>query len=113
MNRLSVTILGALLSLSLVACGEGVNGEDLETMQSRLVTSSGTFYYEAGDTEWARQKTVRKTILLAEGDTIEVGTDLLPGATADGTDTLLRLYFQGTEVAFNHDIDPIGGNHVS
>ena len=62
-----------------------------------------SYSYNASNTNSAQQNTVNKTLTLAAGDVVEVGTCGLTGATASG-DTYLRFFDgAGTQVASNDD----------
>lgn len=59
--------------------------------------------YNAAHTNDAQQNTFNQTVTLSAGDTLEVGTCNLPGASAVG-DTFLRLYgTSSAQVAYNDD----------
>ncbi|HWO24609.1 MAG TPA: serine protease [Kofleriaceae bacterium] len=62
-----------------------------------------SYSYSASNTNGAQQNTVNKTVALAAGDKVTLGTCGLTGATFTG-DTFLRFFGpSGTEVAFNDD----------
>ncbi|HZH78784.1 MAG TPA: hypothetical protein VEY88_22335, partial [Archangium sp.] len=64
---------------------------------------AGSLTYSATNTNSAQQSTTNRTFTLNAGDTLEVGTCGLTGATASG-DTFLRVFgVGGTEVAYNDD----------
>jgi V8-like Glu-specific endopeptidase len=64
---------------------------------------SGTFGYSAGNTNDARRSTVNRSIPVAAGQVLTLGTCGLAGSNASG-DTYVRLHgTTGTEVAANDD----------
>lgn len=65
-------------------------------------TVGGTLPFSAADTHSATANTVNHTVTLDAGQTITFGTCGLPNATFTG-DTYLRLFADGSEVAFNDD----------
>jgi hypothetical protein len=65
-------------------------------------SSTEPLSYTAANTNSAQQNTVNRTFTLNAGDTVEVGTCNLTGASASG-DTYLRLFGAGTQVAFSDD----------
>jgi hypothetical protein len=75
---------------------------DLSTFSSTPPSSTEPLTYNASNTNSAQQNTVNRTFTLNAGDTLEVGTCNLTGASASG-DTFLRLLGAGTQVAANDD----------
>ncbi|REG29840.1 microsomal dipeptidase-like Zn-dependent dipeptidase [Archangium gephyra] len=68
-----------------------------------LCPMSGTFSYSASNTNSAQQNTPTHNVLLNAGQTIQLGTCSVSGASGSG-DTYLRLYGPGgTQVAVNDD----------
>ena len=65
--------------------------------------TSGTFVYSASNTGSATQNTANFDIVIAAGQTLQIGTCGLPDASGSG-DTVLRVFDpSGAEVAFNDD----------
>jgi V8-like Glu-specific endopeptidase len=64
--------------------------------------AGGSFTYSASNTGSATARTTNRSVSLAAGATIEVGTCTVTGAAATG-DTYLRLYSGGTRVTGNDD----------
>ena len=85
-------------------CGSGYTCNSSNTcVASTPPAPANSFTYSATNTNSAQQNTTHKTFTLNAGDTLEVGTCNLPGATASG-DTFLRVFgTSGTEVASNDD----------
>jgi hypothetical protein len=65
-------------------------------------TTDQSYNYNASNTNNALQNTVNKSISLAAGDTVELGTCGVAGANAGG-DTYLRLFKGSTQIAQNDD----------
>ncbi|AKJ07333.1 trypsin-like peptidase [Archangium gephyra] len=65
--------------------------------------TSGSFAFNASNTNSAQQNTVNKDVTLAAGQVIKLGTCTVAGGSGTG-DTYLRLYGpSGTQAAFNDD----------
>ncbi|HEU4533911.1 MAG TPA: hypothetical protein VFS00_07320, partial [Polyangiaceae bacterium] len=63
----------------------------------------GSFAFSGTNTNSAQQNTTNQTVALTAGQTIQLGTCTVPGASGTG-DTFLRLFNpSGTQVAFNDD----------
>ena len=75
---------------------------DLTTFSTTPPSSTEPLTYNATNTNSAQQNTTNRSFKLNAGDTVEVGTCNLSGASASG-DTFLRLFGAGTQVASNDD----------
>ncbi|AKT43155.1 DNRLRE domain-containing protein [Chondromyces crocatus] len=100
-----------LLALCYTTCDDGVqNGEEtgIDCGGSQCEPcngqSGGSFSYSASNTSSATVNTVNHAVTIAAGQTINVGTCSVPGASVSSGDTFLRLYDgNGIAVAGNDD----------
>lgn len=63
---------------------------------------NGSFDFSATNTNSAQKNTVNHDVVLSEGQTLQVGTCTVPGASGTG-DTFIRVFNGATQVDFNDD----------